>query len=77
MHGLWGLREARRPIVAVTEPRSPATGRTPSAGPDKDCLNFDTQRQARRYFESKGGPGSDPDRLDADHDGIACQSLPG
>lgn len=56
---------------------SPATGGTSSAGPDKDCLDFDTQRQAQRYFESKGGPGSDPDRLDADHDGIACQSLPG
>lgn len=28
------------------------------------------------YYESKGGPASDPDRLDADDDGMACDTLP-
>ena len=46
-----------------------------SAG-DRDCADFSNQREAQKYYESKGGPGSDPDRLDADNDGQACDSLP-
>jgi hypothetical protein len=40
---------------------------------DMDCKNFSSQREAQAYFESHG-PG-DPDRLDRDNDGIACESL--
>jgi Excalibur calcium-binding domain len=47
----------------------------PPAG-DKDCADFSTQAQAQRYFQSKGGPARDPDRLDGDGDGRACESLP-
>jgi hypothetical protein len=47
----------------------------PSPG-DKDCADFATQAQAQRYFESKGGPARDPDRLDGNGDGKACDSLP-
>ena len=43
---------------------------------DRDCSDFSNQREAQNYFESIGGPGSDPDRLDADGDGSACDSLP-
>ena len=44
---------------------------------DKDCSDFATQEKAQVYFESKGGsPTNNVDRLDADHDGIACESLP-
>ncbi|MCW2711885.1 MAG: hypothetical protein JWP24_2079, partial [Marmoricola sp.] len=38
---------------------------------DYDCADFDTQAQAQQYLT----PG-DPHRLDADGDGIACDSLP-
>ena len=38
---------------------------------DYDCADFDTQAQAQKYLL----PG-DPHRLDADHDGVACDSLP-
>ena len=41
---------------------------------DRDCADFDTQEEAQAYYESRG-PG-DPDRLDADDDGQACDSLP-
>jgi endonuclease YncB( thermonuclease family) len=41
---------------------------------DRDCTDFDTQREAQAYFENRG-PG-DPDRLDADDDGQACDSPP-
>ena len=47
------------------------------AGPDRDCGDFPTWRQAQDFFEAAGGPARDPHRLDADHDGIACESLPG
>jgi hypothetical protein len=42
---------------------------------DKDCSDFSTWRQAQRFYINHGGPKRDPHRLDADHDGIACESL--
>jgi Excalibur calcium-binding domain len=47
-----------------------------SARRDKDCANFSSQRAAQIYFLKHGGPRYDPDRLDADHDGIACEDNP-
>nr|MDP8943388.1 thermonuclease family protein [Actinomycetota bacterium] len=43
---------------------------------DRDCSDFASQRAAQDYFLSRGGPDRDPDRLDADGDGVACESLP-
>ena len=43
---------------------------------DRDCSDFDTQRQAQRFFRRHGGPRRDPHNLDGDNDGIACESLP-
>ena len=43
---------------------------------DRDCSDFRNQAAAQDYFISRGGPSSDPDRLDGDNDGIACDSLP-
>jgi endonuclease YncB( thermonuclease family) len=43
---------------------------------DRDCGDFGSQRAAQNYFLDRGGPGSDPDRLDSDSDGRACESLP-
>jgi hypothetical protein len=42
---------------------------------DRDCADFDTQKQAQRFYK-KHNPSRDPHRLDADHDGLACESLP-
>ena len=53
----------------------PNSGSTYSGG-DKDCGDFATHADAQSFFISQGGPGSDPHRLDADHDGIACETLP-
>ena len=47
------------------------------ASQDRNCSDFDTWSAAQSFFESEGGPGSDPHRLDRDGDGVACQSLPG
>jgi hypothetical protein len=47
----------------------------PAAAADKDCSDFSTWRQAQNFYKKHGGPKSDPHRLDADRDGIACESL--
>jgi hypothetical protein len=44
---------------------------------DVDCPDFDTHAHAQSFFKGTGGSRThDPYRLDADHDGIACESLP-
>jgi|SRR6478609_921751 len=40
---------------------------------DKDCADFATQRAAQVFFIKHGGPRYDPDRLDGDDDGRACE----
>ena len=44
-------------------------------GPDRDCGDFATWKQANDFFIAAGGPKSDPHRLDSDHDGVPCKSL--
>lgn len=43
---------------------------------DKDCADFPTQRAAQIFFLKHGGPRYDPDRLDGDNDGVACEDNP-
>lgn len=40
---------------------------------DKDCADFATQRAAQIFYIKHGGPRHDPDRLDGDNDGVACE----
>ncbi|MDQ3647566.1 MAG: excalibur calcium-binding domain-containing protein [Actinomycetota bacterium] len=48
-------------------------GASPTArAADRDCSDFDDQAAAQDYFIDRGGPRSDPDRLDGDGDGVAC-----
>lgn len=55
---------------------APAMASPERAAKDLDCGDFGSQASAQDYFLSIGGPSSDPDYLDADGDGIACESLP-
>ncbi|WP_110279410.1 excalibur calcium-binding domain-containing protein [Loktanella sp. PT4BL] len=48
----------------------PAPSRTSG---DRDCSDFRTWREAQAFYENAGR--GDPHRLDADNDGIACESL--
>lgn len=43
---------------------------------DKNCSDFPNQAAAQEYFLNHGGPDSDPDGLDAEGDGVACESNP-
>jgi Excalibur calcium-binding domain len=41
---------------------------------DKDCDDFRNQAEAQRYFASDGGSArSNVDRLDPNHNGVACE----
>jgi competence protein ComEC len=50
--------------------------RVASARGDKDCADFPSQKAAQIFFIKHGGPRYDPDRLDGDHDGKACEDNP-
>jgi endonuclease YncB( thermonuclease family) len=63
-------------LLAATGAIVLTTAGPASAHTDKDCADFATQAAAQDYFISLGGPSSDPDRLDADGDGTACDTLP-
>ena len=59
----------------TTEPAVPETElpvRAAGSGVDRDCADFATQQQAQTALDSDP---SDPERLDADHDGVACESF--
>ena len=47
-----------------------------AAASDRDCADFPTQRAAQNFFLRHGGPRRDPDRLDGDGDGVACEDNP-
>jgi endonuclease YncB( thermonuclease family) len=61
-------------LVVVAMLATPSAGAAPASAADLDCSDFSTQAAAQSYFLSRGGPSSDPDRLDGDGDGIACES---
>ena len=63
-------------LLATTGALVLTTAGPASADTDKDCGDFSSQAEAQDYFISRGGPSSDPDRLDADGDGTACDTLP-
>lgn len=69
--GLWGFEGSSEEPSADdgggTE--SPPTGDTG----DLDCADFETHEEAQEVYDEDP---SDPHRLDADGDGVACETLP-
>jgi hypothetical protein len=63
-------------VVAAVLGLAPSANAMPASAADRDCADFSTQASAQDYFLALGGPGSDPDRLDGDGDGIACETNP-
>jgi len=50
---------------------------SPSPITNANCSDFATWSQAQAFFIAQGGPAADPHGLDTNHNGIACESLPG
>ncbi len=67
------------PTPFPTDPPTPQPSnlRYDPGGPDRNCGDFDTWRQAQDFFIAAGGPEEDPHGLDGNNDGVACESLPG
>ena len=42
---------------------------------DRDCKDFARHSEAQQFFITHGGPDEDPHRLDANHNGVACEAL--
>ena len=68
------MKTSRRLLLGLVTGALLATPALASAA-DRDCSDFATQAEAQAFFDA-AGPG-DPHNLDADGDGIACESLPG
>lgn len=66
------LRQIAAVVVLSAGMAVPMTA-TALAAPDRDCSDFATQADAQAAFVADG-PG-DPENLDADNDGIACENL--
>ena len=65
----------RRSLLILSTAGALAIAAAPAMAADKDCSDFNSWRQAQNFYKAHGGPKRDPDRLDADHDGIACEDL--
>ena len=80
--GLWGACPITlTPVIPTSSlkqsfPQNSVESATTYSEGDKDCSDFATHAKAQTFFISQGGPASDPHKLDADHDGLACESLP-
>jgi Excalibur calcium-binding domain len=55
---------------------APSFASAPATAAAVNCSDFSTQAAAQAYFLSRGGPALDPEGLDGDADGIACETLP-
>src|ERR1700709_1892200 len=66
------LRYCAAAAVVFAGLRVPLAGSAPAA--DQNCSDFATQAQAQAVYNADP---SDPNHLDADHDGIACENLAG
>lgn len=63
-------------LVALSATPASALASPAAHAADRDCGHFPNQAAAQAHYVSLGGPAVDPDRLDADDNGRACDSLP-
>jgi endonuclease YncB( thermonuclease family) len=62
-------------LVLVAAAVSTASAPAAQRHRDKDCSDFSSQAAAQHYFNNHD-PAHDPDLLDADGDGVACETNP-
>ena len=62
------------PVLALVAGILSVLTMAPAQAYDRDCGDFPSQAAAQRFFLANGGPYSDPHGLDAEGDGIACES---
>jgi hypothetical protein len=67
-------QQAFGPTLTVTPTPTTSLTHVPPVPDNKDCGSFFDQDDAQKYYIAKGGPKSDPDSLDLDKDGQACEN---
>lgn len=67
-YGTWYIGQRTASEVGTT-----SYSRGTSAGGGKDCGDFKSAAEAQRHFLLNGGPSTDPNNLDGDGDGYACE----
>lgn len=76
---VWYLISDDKPTLLEIAPQKDFTPVNPVAPPslvniDKECSDFFDQEDAQRYYEAQGGPSVDPDGLDLNNNGLACEN---
>lgn len=69
-NGIWYLGQKTASAYGNKLYQRTTTGGTTSD--QKNCSDFASSAEAQKYFLASGGPVSDPNRLDGDGDGLAC-----
>lgn len=64
------------PVIALSLATATVLAGSPAQAADKDCGDFASQKAAQIFFLENGGPDSDPHNLDADGDGVVCETNP-
>lgn len=59
--------------VGTTRFSRDENGSISASVPDRDCNSFSSSVAAQQFFINAGGPQSDPNDLDRDGDGYACE----
>jgi hypothetical protein len=67
------IRTLAASLALGTAAMLPLAGVASAQPGDRDCSDFATQAEAQEALDSTSG---DPERLDEDDDGIACETLP-
>jgi hypothetical protein len=71
---LWAATLVLLLISAVLTARAAWQGASVASAQDLNCSDFATQQEAQAELDRNP---SDPNNLDSDNDGVACESLPG
>jgi hypothetical protein len=66
------IRTLAASLALGTAAMLPLAGVASATPGDRDCSDFSTQAEAQEALDSTSG---DPERLDEDDDGIACENL--
>jgi hypothetical protein len=69
-NGIWYLGQRTASAYGNKLYQRTATGST--TADQKNCSDFNSSAAAQKFFLASGGPSSDPNRLDGDGDGLAC-----
>jgi Excalibur calcium-binding domain len=65
------IRTVVASVVVAVAATLPLAGMASAQAGDRDCPDFATQAEAQQALDSRAG---DPERLDRDKDGIACET---